>query len=267
MKASERHKLKEDEFARLVHKAGKWARQNQTVILTAIVIVLVVVIGVVWVTVSRRSAEQTAESLLRNLEIKAQSVVLMPDEKRAEALEKIMSLCDRIVAEYPSTDAAPHALRQTGEVLSRVGRTDEAVSYFERALKLGSRRPGAAILARRGLAEALEELGKLQEAIEQYGILAQDATSPLAAQANWDIGRCYDRLWQPDKAAVFYGKVVDYADDTDWGRMARSRLARGAPPTGMGSEPAPLPVPGTGAAGRPAAADTEPAGKAAANPG
>ena len=255
MKASERHKLKQDAFARLVREAGNWARQNQTVILSVTVIVLVMVVGVVWVTASRRSAERTAEGLLRNLEIEAQSLPPISDEKRADALEKITSLCDDIVAEYPSTDAAAHALRQTGEVLSRAGRTDEAVSYFERALKLGRRRPGAVLLARRGLAEALEEQGKLQEAIEQYGILAQDSASLLAAQANWDIGRCYDRLGQPEKAAEFYGKVVDYADDTDWGLMARARLARGVPPTGTVPESTP-----------PATADTEPAG-AAANPG
>ena len=228
MKASERHKLKHDKYADTVAKAAEWAREHRTQLLVALAVVLLACTVATWLTLSRQSAEQTAGDLLSEVRNKAYIVSFMLEKTDEETISEVVAGCDQIATDYPRTEAAPLALLRAGQVLNQTGRPDEAVSFFRRALELADNRSGTVALARRGLAEALEQSGKLKEAIANYQMLISSDGSPTDAQALWDIARCHERLEETDKARDLYGKILTDSPDTLWAELARFRIERTA---------------------------------------
>jgi len=225
VKRSERHRLKHDVYAdRVVHLAV-WARLHQTQLLVGVAAVLFIAASVVWVTLSHHSAEEAALEILAEVETRARAAVFAKPAEQADAVKDVAARCDLLAADHPNSDATPLALLRAGMLYCLIGRAREAVPYFERALELGDDRPGLAGLARRGLAEALEASAKYRQAIEQYRLLVEDGAGATRAQVNWDIGRCYDQLGEPDQAESFYTKAVQDGGDSGWADLARSRLA------------------------------------------
>ena len=228
MKASERHRLKHDKYADTVAKSVEWAREHRTRLLVALAVVLLACAFATWLTLSRQSAERAAGDLLSEVREKAYIVSFMLEKTDEKTISEIVAGCDRIATDYPRTKAAPLALLRAGQVLNQTGRPDEAASFFRRALELADNRPGTVALARRGLAEALEESGKPKEAIANYRMLIAGDGSPADAQAKWDIARCHERLGETDKARDLYGKILTDSPDTPWAELARFRIERAA---------------------------------------
>ena len=240
MKASERHKLKHDKYADTVAKSIEWAREHRTRLLVGIAVVLFACAVATWLTLSRQSAEQAAGDLLSEVRNKAYIVSFLLEKTDEKTITEVVASCDQIATDYPRTQAAPLALLRAGQVLNQTGRPDEAVSFFVRALELADNRPGTAALGRRGLAEALEQSGKLKEAIANYQMLIASDGSPTDAQVRWDIARCYERLGETDKARGLYGKILTDTPDTLWAELARFRIERAASPSAPEASKPPL---------------------------
>jgi predicted negative regulator of RcsB-dependent stress response len=232
VKASERHRLKEDKYADTVLKIAAWARQHLTPILAVAAIMLGIIAVILWTVHSRRSAEEAADELLSQIQLRAQAALAAKPEAQADAVREVQSSVNDLVNAFPDSRAAPVALLRAAEVLRAAGESPQAVERYERALKAAGQQTGLVSLARRGLAEALEDTGKIKEAIEQYRFFAMDSASPEAAHANWDIGRCYETLGDLATAKEFYQNAVNRGGDSAWAKLARFRLdslARGAP--------------------------------------
>ena len=78
MKASERHRLKQDAYADGVARAVVWMKKHQTRLVAVLVAALVVVIGVMWVIASKRSAAAMAQSELAELDKQIAAIAGMP---------------------------------------------------------------------------------------------------------------------------------------------------------------------------------------------
>src|SRR5438874_1950281 len=70
-------------------------------------------------------------------------------------------------------------------------------------------------------------MGNLQAAIDGYGkVLATKGVSrPLAAQAHYHIGVCYEKLGNQEARKAFESVVRNYSDQKDLVAQARARLA------------------------------------------
>ena len=244
MKASERHRLKQDKYVQAMTRAVAWGRRNQKSIAVAVAIAVLAAALSIWLGVAHRAVEALARELLTEAEAKAQMALFEKPDLQAKAVNDVVSRCEMIAADYPKSAAARLALLEAAQLLARSKRAGEAVPYFERALKLSGRLAGLTALARRGLAEALEESGKLRKAIAQYRMLAAEEVSPEAVRANWDIGRCHETLGEADQAAEHYRKAADYGGASTWAKLARSRLSRL-----LEKEVSPSPSPGKAPAG------------------
>lgn len=245
MKASERHKLKHDAYADTVVHAVTWARRHLTPILVTVAAVTFVAACLVWFFIGRQRAQAAAYGLLADIEEAASKATFAKPEQQPEAVKKVAGRCDLLAAEHPNSPSAPLALLRAGQLYNRIGRADEAIPYFRRALELGKRRPGLVRLARRGLAAALEESGRLRAAIEQYRLLGQDGTAAGNVQVQWDLGRCYEQLGEPDQAKRCYETVVQRGGTGKWAELARAGLARAgktAPARSTDAQPSPSPL-------------------------
>jgi tetratricopeptide (TPR) repeat protein len=224
VKADERHKLKHDKYAETVVSGLQWAKVHQAKVV-AVASVLVIVTGaVVWTIHARVQERQAAERQLSEYEVSADRAVGMKGDARAEAIKNALGQLDGLVKSYPGSDVAPRALLRAAELLSETGEPAKAAGYYERVLEMDGAPEGLKALARRGWAAALEQSGDVERAIVQYKILAGSSAAQEAVEADWDVGRCYELLKDPENAKSFYRKAVESGGDSKWAELARFRV-------------------------------------------
>ena len=261
MKASERHKLKEDKYADTVMSAAEWVKAHQSKVIAVAAVVVIIAAAIVWTLHSGMQAQQEALKELNEYETAADGVMSLKAEARAEAVKNALSNLDSLAKAYPDSEVAPQALLRAAELLTATGDPARAAGYFERLVEMSGAPEGMKALARRGLAACLEQSGDVAKAIVQYKALAEASTPQEAVEADWDIGRCYEMLKDPENAKSFYRKAIEAGGDSKWAELARFRvesLERGA----MSAENVPFAPAATGAA--PAATASAPAMTASA---
>jgi tetratricopeptide (TPR) repeat protein len=257
VKAAERHKLKHDKYAETVVSGLQWAKEHQSKVTAVAAAVLIVAGAVVWTLHARIQAQQEAQAQFNEYQAAADRALGMKDEARGEAIKDALSHLDGLVKSYPGSDVAPQALLRAAELLTSTGQPAKAAGYFERLLGMAGAPEGMRTLARRGLAASLEQSGDVEKAIVQYKALAAASSPQEAVEADWDVGRCYEMLKNPEDAKSFYRKAIESGGESEWAELARFRvesLERGPMPPESASSSIPLRPASTeaGAQGAPA---------------
>ena len=240
MKSKERHKLKENEFARTVAQARglMQTRGRDMASLAAIVIVaLTLAAGYAW---WRESRNGKANSLLASALTVEEAPVVAPtapapgspipvqqagtyateQAKLEAALPQLMKAADA----YPGTDAGIAARYHAAGALAALGRYTEAEQRYQEVIdKAGSRVYGRT--AKLGLANVQVLQGKYDSAIKIY----QDATTDTQSQLPLDgvlmqLGRAYMKAGKKNEAAHAFTRVVEEFPQSVYAADARREM-------------------------------------------
>jgi len=223
MKRTERHKLKENEFAKTVAHARDTLEQRKrdiTVIGLVVVVLLVGVAGFVW---WRQAQAAKANAMLANaLAVYEAPVVPIPEPapgspapvqqpgtypteeaKLDAALPLLLEAADR----YPDSDAGIAARYTAASILARLGRFLEAEQLYREVVDKDS---GIyARTARLGLADVLLAQGKYDDAINIYTEMSRDANSQIPVDSVlMQLGRAYTRAGRTEEAAGAFNRVI-----------------------------------------------------------
>ena len=225
MKSTERHKLKEDEFARSVSAARDMVATRKSDILRLGVVVLAILAVVAGYTMWRQSRNTKAEAALASglalyeapvmtpaapapgSPIPVQQPGTYPSEKAKleAALPKLLEAADA----YPSAQAGIAARYYAASALSALGRFAEAEQRYKEVVDKG----GSSIYvrtARLGLADAQAAQRKFDEAITIYRELSTDARGEIPVDGVlMALGRTYLQAGRKDEAARAFSRVVD----------------------------------------------------------
>ena len=246
MKSSERHKLKENEFARSVSVARDALSTRSRDITRAVVAALVIVAVIAGYTMWRQSRNAKAEAALASgltlfeapvvpLETPApgsplpvpQPGTFQTEQARYEAaLPKLLEAAEA----YPNTDAGIAARYYAAAALAALGRFAEAEQRYQEVVdKAGTSIYGRT--GRLGLADSQAAQGKFDSAIEIYRELSTDSNSPLPVDGVlMALGRTYAKAGRGEEAARAFTRVVDefpqsvYAADA---RRERDEVRKG----------------------------------------
>jgi TolA-binding protein len=224
MKSIERHKLKENEFARTVAQAREvldTRKRDLTVALLALIVVIAGIAGFVW---WRQTKDVGATALLASaLAIYDSPVVPLAapapgspaplpqpgtftteQEKLQAALPKFREAADR----YPSSGPGTVARFHVAGILSALGQYPEAERTFQEVVSKG----GDTIYARTaklGLAETQVAQGKYDSAIATYTELSRDTASQIPVDSVlMQLGRAYVRAGRKEEAARTFDRIV-----------------------------------------------------------
>jgi TolA-binding protein len=225
MKSIERHKLKENEFARSVAHARELVTQRQrdiTAAAVALVVLLAAVGGYAW---WRSSQEAKANAALASaLAVYAAPVVppappapgspppvpqpgtFQTEQAKLEAsLPKFKEAADA----YPTREAGITARFHEAGILAALGRHAEAEQRYREVIDKG----GSTIYARTaklGLADAQAAQNKYDDAIALYTELSRDTTSQIPVDSVlMQLGRTYARAGKREEAVRAYNRVVE----------------------------------------------------------
>ena len=240
MKSTERHKLKENEFARSVaHARDVVETRGRDIgrLVVALLVIGAVIVGYSWWRQSRNA--RASASLAQGLAIFEAPVVTptapapgspMPVQqpgtyqteqaKYEAALPKLMETADQ----YPNADAGLAARYYAAAALASLGRYPEAEQRFQEvADKAGSKIYGRT--ARLGQADAQVAQGKFDSAIAIYKDLAASAKDQIPADGVlMALGRASVRAGKKDEATRAFQRVIDEFPNSVYAADARREL-------------------------------------------
>jgi len=240
MKSTERHKLKENEFARTVAHAREAMQTRGRDIATIVVVVIAAVAlaaGYAW---WRQSRNAKANVLLAEALAVEEAPVIAPvapapgspipvqqpgtfateEAKLEAALPKLMKAADA----YPNTEAGITARYHAASVLANLGRYAEAEKRYQEVIdKAGNSLYGRT--ARLGLADVLVSEGKYDSAIKIYQEVSTDTKSPLPIDGVlMQLGRAYMKAGKKNEAAHAFTRVVQEFPQSLYAADARREM-------------------------------------------
>jgi TolA-binding protein len=225
MKSQERHKLKENAFARTVGHAGEVIATRQRDVAWAVGVILVllaIVGGYAWWRQAK--AGRGTELLATALAVYEAPVMPLPpptpggappvqqpgtylseQAKLEAALPKFIEAADR----YPSTDAGIAARYHGAAILSNLGRFSEAEQRFQEVVATA----GTGLytrMARLGLAEAQVAQKKYASAIDIYTEMSRDQTSQMPVDGLlMHLGRACARAGRKEEAVRAFTRLTE----------------------------------------------------------
>jgi TolA-binding protein len=224
MKSIERHKLKENDFARTVAHAREvldTRKRDLTIGLTALIVAIAAVGGYVW---WRQTRDAGANEMLASA-IAVYDAPVVPiaapapgspaplpqpgtftteQEKLQAALPKFREAADRFPTSTPGLVAKFHL----AGILAALGQYQEAEQNFQEVVNKGDNTIYART-ARLGLADTQVAQGKFDNAITIYTELSRDTTSQIPVDSVlMQLGRAYARAGRKDEAARTFGRIV-----------------------------------------------------------
>ena len=240
MKSTERHKLKENEFARTVAHTREVIRTRSGDIGKFAIALLVLIVAVAayawWRNAREAGANEQLAAALATYEMPVvpptppapgsppplpQPGTFQTEEERLNAsLPKFLEAASA----NPNSTAAVTARFHAAAILAALGKHSEAEQRYKEVVdKAGSTIYGRT--ARLGMAETQIAQGKFDEAIAIYTELSRDTNSPLPLDSVLlHLGRAYARAGKKEEAVRSFTRVVDEFPQSAYAADARREL-------------------------------------------
>jgi TolA-binding protein len=241
MKAAERHKLKEDEFAKSVARARQAIDTRGRDIMRAVVAVVVVLVLAGGYILWKQSKEGRANTSLASALAVYEAPVVAPTaptpgspmpvpqpntfETEQARLDAALPKFVETAEAFPGTNAGITAQYHAAGILAALGRHAEAEQRYRSVIDdAGDRIYGRT--ARLGLAEAQVAQGKYDEAIAIYTELSRDANSTIPVDGVlMQMARAYAKAGRTEEAAQAFNRVVEEFPQSMYAADARREMA------------------------------------------
>ena len=242
MKSTERHKLKENEFAHTVARTREIVDQRRKEITTIAIAVIAVSVAVGGYFAWRASRDNKSEALLATALATVEAPVYTPpppapgspppvqppgtyrtERERADAaLPKLQAAADR----YPDSDAGNTARFHLAATLAELGRFAEAEQRYNEVIQKAGSRSLYRQTAKMGLGEAQLAQGKGDAAITTFKDLSTDTNSTLPVDGVlMQLGRAAIAAGKSDEATRAFTRVVDEFPQSLYVSEAREKIA------------------------------------------
>jgi predicted negative regulator of RcsB-dependent stress response len=238
MKAGERHHLKTNEFAVRLARGTEMVATHRDRFMLGALAILVLVAGIVGYSWYRGSTTDKAEALLGaamttydapivpapTIPGATQQTGTYPTETaRSEAA---LAAFQKIIDDYPSTNAAVAARYHRACALMALRRFPEAEKGFEAAVAAA----GSTIFApmsRLGQASVLVASGQFDKALPIFEALAADRDGPVPVDGVlMQLGKAYAQAGKAAEAKTAYKRVVDEFPESNFVSQARQEIVK-----------------------------------------
>ncbi len=197
--------------------------RKQLIIVVSVLAAVLIIFTIVSVVTTRRTDAYTVR--VEEAQELFNTYKAADEQNRAELAEQLTEELEEIIARNRRNYPELRAIYLSGQLAYQEGRHEDAAGFFGRAADQYSNTYLAAP-ALVNQAVALELAGKPEAAIESYQRLADrhKGTYQGIPRAMLNMGRLYESLDNVSAARSVYEQLsADYAD-TEWGKLAQSRL-------------------------------------------
>ena len=238
MKRTERHHLKENDFAEWLNDTRQWYEANRNLVIYGGLAIVVVAVAVVATIVVRQNSASTASRLLAEATAVAEAPVMPPtageagkpplqapgtyptDKARLEAaLPKLLAVADA----YPSQDPGVMARYRAAAALVAVGRTAEGIDRYREVVANG--KGVYQVMAKLGIADAQLIAGEYEPALASLKELSQQTTGEVPIDGVlMQLARGYRLAGKSDEAKKTFRRVADEFPQSPYSQIARREL-------------------------------------------
>jgi TolA-binding protein len=153
----------------------------------------------------------------------AQSLGQIKQEPRNAAWQKSLDLLDRCVKDFPDSSYLPEVLYERGWALQNLGKMDEAMGEYEQVVAKSNSE--AAARAQFMIGEILFQQKKHAEAVKSFFKVVYGYGYPQwQADAAYEAARCFEVLQKKSQAVKQYQEVVDKFPQSDKAPLAKERI-------------------------------------------
>src|SRR5262245_38805633 len=243
MKSTERHKLKENEFAYTVARTREMVqqRQREITLLASVIVAAVVLVGGFFGYRSNRN--EKANALLASALAVADAQVVVPPppapgspppvqppgtfRTERDRVDAAVPRLQQAADAYPNTESGITARYRLAAALAEVGRFAEAEQRFAEVVQKTSQKNIYHDTARLGLGEAQMAEGKTDAAIATFRDLSSDTNSKLPVDGVlMQLGRAARAGGKKDEATRAFTRVVDEFPQSLYVGDAKEQLAQ-----------------------------------------
>lgn len=242
MKSTERHKIKENEFAHTVARTREMVnerpREMATIALAVLAVALVLGAFFAW----KASRDGKATTLLASALAVAEAPVVTPPPPAPgsappvqppgsfrtdrERLEASLPLLQRAADAYPDSDAGITARFRLAASLAELGRHAEAEQRYQEVVQKAGAKSIYRHTARLGVGEAQLAQGKGDAAVTTFRELSTDSNSTLPVDGVlMQLGRAALVVGKKDDATRAFTRVVDEFPQSLYVSEAKEKLA------------------------------------------
>ena len=242
MKATERHRLKENEFALSVARAREAMAERRREVATTATIAVVVLLAVGGFFAWRSNRTAKATNLLASALAVAEAPVVAPPppapgsappvqqpgtfRTERERLEAAVPRLQQAADAYPNTDPGITARYRLASALAELGRYAEAEQRYQEVIAKAGRSSIYNRTARLGLGDVQLAQGKYDAAMATFKELSTDTQSQLPLDGVlMQLGRAAMQAGKRDEATRAFTRIVDEFPQSLYAAEAREKIA------------------------------------------
>jgi len=243
MKSTDRHKLKENEFAQTMARTREMVVQRQREITTIVVAIVAVIVAVGGYLTWRSSRDGKAQTLLASALAVAEAPVVAPPPPAPgspppvqqpgtyrtdrERLEAAVPRLQQAADAYPNSDSGITARYRLAASLAELGRFAEAEQRYQEVLQKTGAKNVYHDTARLGIGEAQLAQGKNDAAVATFKEMSADSASSLPVDGIlMQLGRAATAAGKKDEAKSAYTRIVQEFPQSLYAVEAKDKLAR-----------------------------------------
>jgi TolA-binding protein len=242
VKSSERHKIKENEFAHTVARTRDMVNERPREVATIAIAVLAVALALGGFFAWKASRDGKATGLLASALAVAEAPVVTPPPPAPgsappvqppgsfrtdrERLEAAAPLLQRAADAYPNSDAGITARYRLAATLAELARYAEAEQRYQEVVQKTGAKSIYHYTARLGVGEAQLAQAKGDAAVTTFRDLSTDTNSTLPVDSVlMQLGRAALVAGKNDDAARAFKRVVDEFPQSLYASEAKEKLA------------------------------------------
>ncbi len=216
-KRLKKKELREDPLMTAITTAQIWLAEHGKKLAVGIVVVAAVIIAVNMLSNMRFEADMESRRAFADVQL----------EISQTNPEDVVPLLLRVADDYQGTSGAAEALYTAAEMALNEQQPERAEELFTRFLNDYTGEYMLSAGAQGGLATAIEDQGRFEEAADQYLVLANDKhAGHYRYFALLNAGSCYTSSEQFDKAREMYNLIIDEQAYSDFKTQAELEIAR-----------------------------------------
>lgn len=242
MKSTDRHKLKENDFAHTVARTREMVDQRRNEVLIIVIAVIAVTAAIGGYLAWRASRDGKAQTLLASALAVSEAPVYTPPppapgsappvqppgtfrserERLDAALPRLQAAADA----YPDAAAGITARFHLAAALAELGRFAEAEQRYQEVMQKAGSKSLYRQTAKLGVGEAQLAQGKGDAAIATFKELSTDTSSQLPVDGVlMQLGRAAISAGKSDEATRAFTRVVDEFPQSLYASEAKEKLA------------------------------------------
>ena len=146
------------------------------------------------------------------------------EDPSSSGYKEAMDEFERILREYPHTDAGQLAQLQLGQAFFESKQYDKAVETYRKFLDSNPRERLYRLFALQNLGYAYEGQGDYQKALDSFQGLADMGESFLQPWGYLNVGRCYEKLAKSEEALRNYRIFLEKFPDSTLAPMVKRKI-------------------------------------------